>query len=240
MELEINQDSFGNYLKSFRHKRGLSVERVAAATKIAVNCIRDIEADAHDRLPPPVYVKSFIRNHAEAVGANVDVALNLYLSDCDRRAAAQQQHLKRRAKLGTLRRALVAVGLITSILLLIRHTDVFFDPAPPPLAEALVETAPPEPSTIGPAPVDTRFSQAAAREKLTLKVIAAERTWLKVIVDAQNARSYDLKPEETLELEGTQRFNLMIGSATGVNVFLNDQPVKIFGSSGQVVSLTIP
>jgi hypothetical protein len=61
-----------------------------------------------------------------------------------------------------------------------------------------------------------------------------------VIVDGQNARSYDLKPEDRLELEGTSDFNLMIGNATGLQIFLNERPVKIFGSSGQVVSLKIP
>ena len=77
-------------------------------------------------------------------------------------------------------------------------------------------------------------------EKLKLQVIAVEQTWLKVIVDGQNARSYDLKPEDRLELEGTDNFNLMIGNATGLQIFLNERPVKIFGNSGQVVSLKIP
>jgi hypothetical protein len=63
---------------------------------------------------------------------------------------------------------------------------------------------------------------------------------LKVIVDGQNARSYNLKPEERLELEGTTNFNLMIGNATGLKIYLDERPVKIFGSSGQVVSLKIP
>ena len=50
-----------------------------------------------------------------------------------------------------------------------------------------------------------------------------KKTWLKVIVDGQNARSYDLKPEDRLELEGTNNFNLMIGDATGLQIFLNEQ-----------------
>ena len=67
-----------------------------------------------------------------------------------------------------------------------------------------------------------------------------EHTWLKVIVDDQSARSYDLKPEDRLELEGTNNFNLMIGDANGLQIFFNDEPVKIFGSSGQVVNLKLP
>lgn len=83
-------------------------------------------------------------------------------------------------------------------------------------------------------------SAADTKNKLRLQVVAVERTWLKVIVDGQNARSYDLKPEDRLELEGTTSFNLMIGNATGLEIILDDRPVKIFGSKGQVVSLKIP
>jgi cytoskeleton protein RodZ len=240
MAPESNQDTFGSYLKSFRHKRELAIETVADATRIAVHCLKAMEADAHDRLPPPAYVKSFIRSYAQAVGANADVALNLYLSDLEHQATTRRQHLKRRAKLGALRRTWMTAGLIVCILLLVRYSDIFFDPAAPPHAEAIVETALPLPSTIGPAGADSRPAPKAPQEKLQLKVIAVEKTWLKVIVDAQNARSYDLKPEEILELEGNQRFNLMIGNATGLQIFLNGQPVKIFGGSGQVVSLNIP
>jgi hypothetical protein len=77
-------------------------------------------------------------------------------------------------------------------------------------------------------------------QKLILKVVAVSQTWLKVIVDGQTVRSYHLKPEDRLELEGTKSFNLMIGDATGLQIFLNDRPVKIYGSKGQVVSLKIP
>jgi cytoskeleton protein RodZ len=95
MAPESNQDTFGSYLKSFRHKRELAIETVADATRIAVHCLKAMEADAHDRLPPPAYVKSFIRSYAQAVGANADVALNLYLSDLEHQATTRRQHLKR-------------------------------------------------------------------------------------------------------------------------------------------------
>jgi hypothetical protein len=88
--------------------------------------------------------------------------------------------------------------------------------------------------------VDGRTAPEPASQTLKLEVIAVEQTWLKVIVDGQRARSYNLKPEDRLELEGTNNFNLMIGNATGLKILLNDRPVKIFGNRGQVVSLKIP
>ncbi len=242
MESETHQETFGSYLKSYRMKRELAVESVAGKTKIAVHCIKAIEADAHDRLPPPAYVKSFIRTYADAVGANADLAVNLYLADRQRQATAQQQLLKRRAKLWAVRRAMLAVVVIVSILLLLRYTDIVPDQAPPQ-RPAVAETADLPASTAAeaaPAATAKRSIAAPSRDPLKLKVIAVEPTWLKVIVDGQNARSYRLKPEDRLELEGTDNFNLMIGNATGLQIYLNDQPVKIFGTSDQVVSLKIP
>ncbi|MBC2712642.1 MAG: DUF4115 domain-containing protein [Desulfosarcina sp.] len=238
--METNQDTFGSYLEGFRLNQDLAIETIAEETKIAVHCLRAMEQNAHDRLPPRAYVKSFIRAYADAVGANADVALDLYLSDLEQQANTKHQRLRRRAKLWALRRTLMTVGVITSILLLVRYTDIVMDPAPPQRTDAPEHAVLPEPSATRTETAVSGLPGAKPQDKLKLQVIAVEQTWLKVIVDGRNARSYDLKPEDRLEMEGTNNFNLMIGNATGLQIFLNERPVKIFGSSGQVVSLKIP
>jgi len=240
MESETNQDSFGGYLKSFRLKQELAIQTVAENTKIAVHCLRAIEENAHDRLPPRAYVRSFIRAYANSVGANADIAVELYLSDLEQQETTKQQTLKHRKKLLAIRRIMMAVGVIASVLFLLRYTDFFLAPVPPQSTRSPERTAPPEPSVNGAGTAGSRRDVEKTQDKLKLQVIALEQTWLKVIVDGQNARSYDLKREDRLELEGTHNFNLMIGNATGLQIFLNDRPVKIFGSDGQVVSLKIP
>jgi len=240
MESETNQDSSGGYLKGFRMKQELAIQTVAEKTKIAVHCLKAIEENAHDRLPPQAYVKGFIRTYAHAVGANADVAVGLYLSEIEQQENAKQQSLKRRKKLGAVRRAMMAVGVIISILFLLRYTDFFMDQIPTQNTAVPGPDALPEHSATGIETAGSRPAVAKTQDKLKLKVIALKKTWLKVIVDGQNARSYDLKPEDRLELEGTDNFNLMIGNAAGLQIFLNERPVKIFGSSDQVVSLKIP
>lgn len=240
MESEAKQENFGSYLKDFRVKQDLTIETVARRTKIALHCLKAMEENDVGRLPPRAYVKSFIRAYAEAVGADTDVALNLYLVDLKRQAIAHHQLHKRQAKLRVLRRILMAVGLIAGILLLVRYSDDLPEAEPPQRSEAPSPIALPEPASAGTGPDVRSLPDDKIPEKLELRVLAVEQTWLKVMVDGQNARSYDLKPEDRLELEGTNNFNLMIGNAAGLQVFLNDQPVQIYGSSGQVVSLKIP
>jgi cytoskeleton protein RodZ len=240
MESEVNQDTFGSYLKDFRLKQDLSIETIARVTKIAVHCLLAMEHNDVEQLPPPAYVKSFIRTYADAVGANADVALDLYLSDLKSQACAQKQFLKRQAKLGVLRRVLLAVGLIGAILLVVRFSDILPNASPQPDNAVPQPTGAAEPPAHSAETAASRPSAENPPQKLKLKVVALSKTWLKVIVDGQTLRSYHLKPEDRLELEGSKSFNLMIGDATGLQVFLNNRPVKIYGSSGQVVSLKIP
>ncbi|MBR9984437.1 MAG: DUF4115 domain-containing protein [Desulfosarcina sp.] len=240
MESETNQDTFGGYLKGFRVTQKLAIQTVAGKTKIAVHCLKAIEENAHERLPPPAYVKSFIRTYADAVGANADVAVELYLSDLQQQENAKQHNRRRREKLWAVRQAMMAVGVIVGILLLLRYTHFFMAPAPPQNTTPPQRTALSEPSASGADASANRPPAAKAQDLLKLQVIVVAQTWLKVIVDGQNARSYDLKPGDRLELEASHNFNLMIGNATGLQILLNERPVKIFGSSGQVVSLKIP
>lgn len=240
MESEDRQDSFGDYLKNVRIGRELPIETVAARTKITVNCLRAIEASAHDRLPPQAYVKSFIRAYADAVGADAEEAIRLYQADLSYLATTHRLWLKRQANLQTIRRVLLAAGVITSILLIVRYTDFFLPTnSSPNTAEnegVLMPASPALEEQTG-----RRFvTEQKEPVKLTLRVVATEETWLKVIVDDQNVRSYTLKPEDRLELEGTDSFNLMIGNASGLNVFLNGEPVNIYGGNGQVVNLKLP
>ena len=236
MKSEINQQLFGSYLKSVRLERELEIHTLSRNTKITVHLIRAMEENAHDRLPPPPYVKGFIRTYAKAMGVDTETAVNLYVAELEQKDNTKQQALKRQAKLIALRRILTTVGVITGILLLVRFTDIFPDKAPLPTTTVSGITAWPELSTN-----DTnRITADTPKENLKLQVTAVEETWLKVLVDGKNARSYDLKPEDRLELEGTDNFNLMIGNATGLVIFLNGRPVQIYGSKGQIVSLKIP
>ncbi len=240
MESECKANSFGSYLKGFRIQRQMAIETVAAQTKITVNCLMAMEENAHDRLPPRAYVKSFIRAYADSVGADTEVAINLYLADLELQAATRQQLLKRQAKLVALRRGLMVAGLITSILLFVRYADIFPESKPTP-GSASPDRA--TSSNFSSLPNQTTRRYQADNEtpaKQKLRVVALERTLLKIIVDNQHVRSYDLKPEDRLELEGTKTFNLMIGNAKGLQIFFNDAPVKIFGSSDQVVNLKLP
>lgn len=93
--------------------------------------------------------------------------------------------------------------------------------------------------TADPLPAESR-GQEEPPKKLLLKIIAVDTTWMRVAVDAQDPKEMTLHPGEQLELEGRSGFSLRIGNATGIRLFLNDQPISVPGKKGQVVKMRIP
>ena len=77
-------------------------------------------------------------------------------------------------------------------------------------------------------------------EKLLLKIVTVEDTWMKITVDRQSPREYSLRPGDLLELEASLGYNLLIGNAAGVQLILNGKPVEVSGKRGQVKHIQIP
>ncbi|RMG99026.1 MAG: helix-turn-helix domain-containing protein [Deltaproteobacteria bacterium] len=77
----------GQLVRELRTRRGLSLEQLAAATKIPVSSLRHIEADEFDALPGPVFVKGFLRCCARALGVEAEHLVEPF-EDWNSRAAS--------------------------------------------------------------------------------------------------------------------------------------------------------
>ncbi len=58
----------GRIIREQRKRRGMSIEQLAAATKIPRASLEFLEEDRYDALPGPVFTKGFLRCAARAVG----------------------------------------------------------------------------------------------------------------------------------------------------------------------------
>ena len=67
--------SFGRYLQAIRLEKNISLEQVAAQTRIGLGNLMLVEQEDHDQLPAAVFVKGFLRSYAAAVGADGDEAV---------------------------------------------------------------------------------------------------------------------------------------------------------------------
>ncbi|HPC74775.1 MAG TPA: DUF4115 domain-containing protein [Syntrophales bacterium] len=94
-----------------------------------------------------------------------------------------------------------------------------------------------------PAPKKDAPPAAVAEEtkkKYTLRVEAKELTWLRVKEDRQAARQYLLQPGERLSRQAAERFEIDIGNAGGVELFLQGKSLGAPGKRGEVLRLVLP
>jgi cytoskeleton protein RodZ len=66
----------GQALAARRAERGLSIEQVAASTRIRPEHLRALEADEFDQFPAPVYAKGYLRTYATYLGLQADELLD--------------------------------------------------------------------------------------------------------------------------------------------------------------------
>jgi len=83
--------SYGLYLQSLRVEKGISIEQVAAETRIRAEILRSIEAEDYDNLPDDVFVKGFLQSYAQAIGADSREVLRRF--EARRRAQTPVQAL---------------------------------------------------------------------------------------------------------------------------------------------------
>jgi cytoskeletal protein RodZ len=67
----------GRFLREQRKRRGMTIEQLAAATKIPRRSLEMLEDDRYDALPGPVFVKGFLRCAARALGVDVQTVMDL-------------------------------------------------------------------------------------------------------------------------------------------------------------------
>ena len=81
-------ESNGLNLAPARQAKGLSLEEIARATKIAVRFLEAIEAEDFGKLPARVYAASYIRQYAQAIGYDEAAVLAGYCAQREPEAAA--------------------------------------------------------------------------------------------------------------------------------------------------------
>lgn len=86
--------SLGATFRREREARSISLEEIAARTKIGIRLLRAIEEERFERLPGGVFNISFIRQYARCLGMNEEAAVREYLHSAGsgREAVSVERH----------------------------------------------------------------------------------------------------------------------------------------------------
>lgn len=75
----MSDESFGRRLRSERERRRITLESIAANTKISLGLLRALERDDVARWPAGIFRRSFVRAYAAAIGLDADEVLQEFL-----------------------------------------------------------------------------------------------------------------------------------------------------------------
>ena len=85
---------FGTQLKQARESRGLSLQQVAASTKISVSVLEALERGDFPRLPGGIFSRAFVRSYALEVGVNPDTVVAQFVSELEAAAPAAAEAVR--------------------------------------------------------------------------------------------------------------------------------------------------
>lgn len=104
----------GLLLKEGREKKGLDYEEMAQITKLRAHALEALENEAWHLLPPPVFVKGFIKSYAKALGLGESKLLDLYNRTIPHDTAFSPQMISppKRTKKGLIFVLIVLFGLL--------------------------------------------------------------------------------------------------------------------------------
>jgi len=143
--VESDVPTVGERLRAAREEKGLSLEDIAAQTRIPRRHLESIETADWDHLPAPTYTVGFAKSYASSVGLDrTEIGEQLREEMGGQRfATAQTEVLEAADPARTMPKWLV-FGAIAAVILLIvimswlnrRSLDQTDEPAPPPVATA--------------------------------------------------------------------------------------------------------
>lgn len=229
----------GAALAAARRAQNLSVDEVARQLRLSVAQVQAIEADAHERLPAPVFVRGFIRNYARLLRMDADALLQ----GADAASPAPVRNvsapLSRAVPFPRSGKNRVPAYAILALVLIAGLTwyEFYWDEARVPRVTTARNTGPVQAVVATPSPAVMETPAPAAEETAAPKspvvtnrlhlafrgaswVEVRDRTGALLLSQTQPAGS-----ERTLE--GTPPFSLVIGNAQAVRVTYKDKPVDL-------------
>ncbi|WP_448379955.1 helix-turn-helix domain-containing protein [Gloeomargarita sp.] len=227
----------GQYLRQVREEKHLSLEDIAARTRIQTRLLRAIEEGQVRELPEPIYVQGFLRQYANVL--QLSEALDLRELDL---APPVTQPPTLPAQTGSPLRPFhlyityfaLILGAIAVLSYVLGKSN---SPSPQPTPTAVTPTpaTPSAPVAVSPSPQ----ARPAAPSELRVQVTLTGQSWLQVVADGQVVFEGMLNPGAKETWTAKKTLVLAAGNAGKVQVRVNDGPPQPLGAPGEVKEVTL-
>lgn len=233
--VESDVPTVGERLRAAREEKGLSLEDIAAQTRIPQRHLESIESADWDKLPAPTYTIGFAKSYASAVGldrAEVGDQLREEMGG-QRFATSQSEVIEAADPARTMPKWLViaaVVGVILLILLMswLNRRSIEGDEQP-----ANVVASAPTPAN--PASQPPPAPAAAAQGPVVLTAVAP--AWIQVTDQGKSLFQGELQPGQTYAVPQTATAPLLkAGKPEALKVTVGNAVAPPVGTAGKVAS----
>jgi cytoskeletal protein RodZ len=232
--VETGSPTVGERLRAAREQKKMSLEDIAAQTRIPLRHLQSIEGADWDSLPAPTYTVGFAKSYAGAVGLDrTEVGEQLREEMGGQRfTTAQAEVFEAADPARTMPKSLV-LGAVAAVILLIvimswlnrRSLDQTEEPAPPPAATAQA------PRPAAPAPAQP----AAAQGPVVLT--ATGPAWVQVKDGGTTLFEGQLAPGQTYAVPATATAPVLrAGAPEALRITVGNAVAPPVGPAGQVTS----
>jgi cytoskeletal protein RodZ len=242
----------GLKLTHAREQREFNLEELAVKTHIPTRLLKAIEQGDLKPLPEAVYIQSFIRQYANALGLNgVQLASEFPVEPVVR--APRTSWFKRpRLQLAPIHLygayAVLILGAVQGLSIVLNQSARQF-PALPNAPQTQPQNAPTAPLpqvAIGPnLPAGANVTANAAAPMTTSKAVRVDLTvtdssWVRFVVDGKEAYEGNVVAGEKRMLTANQQVTVEAGNAGGVIATFNGGEAKPLGEPGAVQVVSFP
>lgn len=233
----------GSELRSAREAKGISLEEIAAATRIGLRYLKDLEEDNLADFPSSFFTRSVLRSYARAVGLD------------EKDLLARCQTLGREAGRGAPGESSPRPPVFKSLPPYIKNAVFFLfcaaaialtlfiflknrsEKPQPPRTEPQAEAAPSPAVQAQEPPPEAAPAPAfpAQIQGLRLDLAFSAETWIQAYADGTVKIDGLEPPGASARIEAQSEILVHLGNAGGVSGALNGRPLKSFGGPGAVV-----
>lgn len=238
--------SIGQTLAEARESAGLTVEQVAAATRLRRTLVVGIERDDYSACGGDFYARGHVRNFAQAVGIDAQPLLDEF--DATRPDAAPPRATDvfesvtgaRPERRGPNWSAAMAAALVLVVVYGVTQVvsssggDGTVTDGLPGRPRGTVSESATEPAPTPSASGDSSAVAQAPRDKVTVAVRARGTSWVRVTTASGKELFQGLLEDRSRTFTDKTRIQLVLGNAGAVSLTVNGTPIGAPGKAGQV------
>ncbi len=222
-------ENFGSYIKSLREKKRLSLEEMAAKTKISLQYLSALEENRLAELPSKTHERLFLRAYLQQLGEDLD-QLTTRFKEIEMTEEFKYKPKPKVKKSVWLDIIFIAGGVV---LLSIIIWALFID-SPENSTETQINPAqislPVTEKSSTPQVVSESLAAAVTPstkpEKLLLRLESSGKSWVEIVADGKKVFYDFIIPQQKKEWSCKDSFVITVGNPGAVLGFLNDQKLK--------------